>query len=114
MKKFFLLFLLATITLYSQAIVTCSNAGDFSNGRAAVQIDGKWGFINTKGEVIIKPIYDNPAETPKFSGGLCAMRDPANNKWGYIDTMGNVIIPFNLYNIQNPFTGEINITYFPA
>ena len=28
-------------------------AKNFSEGLAAVEIDGKWGFINTKGEIII-------------------------------------------------------------
>lgn len=114
MNKFLLLLLVVSINLYSQVIVTCKNAGDFSCSLAPVNIDNKWGFINTKGELVIKPTYDNPIETPKFSNGLCAMRDPSSNKWGFIDTSGNIIVPFNLYNNQNPFTGAINITYFPA
>jgi len=114
MKRVFLVCLLAFSVLYPQTKVTCSNAGDFSNGRAAINVDGKWGFINTRGEIIIKPIYDNPFETPKFSEGLCALRDPSTDKWGYIDTSGNIIIPFTLYNIQKPFTCDVNLTYFPA
>lgn len=34
------------------------DAQDFANGLAAVKIDGKWGFIDKTGLIIIKPEYD--------------------------------------------------------
>ncbi|MCE5305915.1 WG repeat-containing protein [bacterium] len=36
----------------------CNGVGNFQNGLARVQIDSKWGYINLKGEFVIKPIYD--------------------------------------------------------
>ena len=30
----------------------------FNEGLAPVKIDGKWGFIDTKGNVVITPAYD--------------------------------------------------------
>ena len=30
----------------------------FISGLAPVKIDGKWGFIDTKGNVVITPAYD--------------------------------------------------------
>ena len=30
----------------------------FSQGLLAVEKDGKWGYINEKGEMVIQPIYD--------------------------------------------------------
>jgi hypothetical protein len=114
MKRVFLFCLLVFSVIYPQTKVTCSSAGDFYNNRAAINVDGKWGFINNRGDIIIQPVYDNPFETPAFSEGLCALRDPATDKWGYIDTSGNVVIPFKLYNLQKPFTCDVNLTYFAA
>ena len=31
---------------------------DFSEGFAAVELDGKWGFIDKSGKVVIEPKYD--------------------------------------------------------
>jgi len=30
----------------------------FSNGLLAVEIDGKWGYVNTKGDIVIQALYD--------------------------------------------------------
>ena len=35
------------------------NAGDFSEGLAAVEIGDRWGFIDTKGQYIVKPQFDS-------------------------------------------------------
>ena len=37
--------------------------GSFSEGLAGVQQNGKWGFINTKGEVVIPCVYDGMGNT---------------------------------------------------
>lgn len=34
------------------------DAQEFTNGLAAVKIDGKWGFIDKTGQIVIKPEYD--------------------------------------------------------
>lgn len=69
----------------------------FSEGRAAFSTgssdsDQKWGYVNTKGDITIKAIYD---EVQPFSEGLAAVRlskDKANGKdagrWIYIDDSG--------------------------
>lgn len=64
-------------------------ARDFSEGMAAVKLDGKWGFIDTNGTVVISPKYDGAYS---FSEGLAAVQ--SNGKWGYIDKTGAVVIPF--------------------
>jgi hypothetical protein len=52
--------------------------------------EGKWGFINAKGEMVIPARYDGLGS---FSEGLAAFRDPNNNtKWGYINSAGEVVI----------------------
>lgn len=51
---------------------------------------GKWGFINTRGEYVITPQYD---ETHGFINGLAEVEFKAEpeNKIGYIDKMGRYI-----------------------
>ncbi|MCL2772366.1 MAG: WG repeat-containing protein [Oscillospiraceae bacterium] len=84
------------------------------NGLAAASKDGKWGFINKKGEVVIPLVYDTARN---FSDGLAAvgMIDDTNatllptwrNSWyykyGYIDTTGKLVIPM-IYNSAYDFS----------
>ena len=59
----------------------------FSEGLAAVEQNGKWGFINTKGEVV-PCFYNLPGD---FSEGLARIRQ--NRKYGFINTKGEVVVP---------------------
>jgi translation initiation factor 6 (eIF-6) len=52
----------------------------FREGLAGVEINGKYGFIDTKGNLVIPPVYDDAWH---FSEGLA--RVEINGKWGYID-----------------------------
>ena len=61
---------------------------EFSEGLARVKQDGKWGYINTQGEVVIPFIYD---EVRSFHEGLSPIRQ--NGKWGFITPQGEVVIP---------------------
>lgn len=66
---------------------TYTDACMFSDGLAAVQIDGKYGFIDTEGEFILQPTWE---KATFFSCGLCSASE--ENKWGYIDRQGNWVI----------------------
>ena len=44
------------------------NASSFSEGLAAIETDGKWGYINKSGTVTIKPVWDYAG---KFNNGIC-------------------------------------------
>lgn len=57
------------------------------DGYAAVEIDGKWGFIDTNGEMRISPQYE---EAKSFSNGLAAVKK--NGRWGYIDLENEMVI----------------------
>jgi hypothetical protein len=59
----------------------------FHEGMAAMQVAGKWGFLNTEGDMAIQPRYD--AVSP-FNSGLAAVRVGA--LWGFIDTAGDMVI----------------------
>lgn len=51
--------------------------------------DGKWGFVTSKGEVIVEPEYD---EARSFSNGVAAVRK--NDKWGFITPDNQVVVGF--------------------
>lgn len=67
-------------------------AGDFSEGLAAVQVDGLIGYIDPSGEIVIEPQFDlaNP-----FQEGLAliAVIDADDQlSFGYVDTDGQLVI----------------------
>jgi hypothetical protein len=68
----------------------------FAFGRAnrcLIKVDGKFGYIDSLGNVLIKPQFDWAIQ---FSEGFAAVR--INGKCGYIDTSGNFAIqPKYLY-----------------
>lgn len=54
-----------------------------------VKSNSNWGFINSKGEIIIPLEYE---ATSQFSEGLAAVKK--DGKWGFIDSVGSIKIPF--------------------
>jgi hypothetical protein len=85
-----------------------SAAREFKEGLAAVQIgkkeNGKWGFIDKTGKVLIQPEFDS-AEV--FSDGLCAVLVGGNHgKWGFIDKHGMFMINPQFFMVWEP--GFIN------
>jgi len=60
----------------------------FSEGLAPVSIEGRFGYIDVTGRIIIQPQFDiaNP-----FSDGLAAVAGD-NRLWGFIDKTGTVVI----------------------
>lgn len=76
---------------------------DFSEGLAAVQLDGKIGFINTKGHLVIPNDYHANA-LYHFTSGLCnaiVTNEDGKVDSFYIDASGNKIIDGNFeYGMQ--------------
>lgn len=67
---------------------TFEDADMFRDGTyAAVQVDGKWGFIDKKGEMVIEPQYE---EARSFANGFAAVK--YDDMWGFIDEKGNPVI----------------------
>jgi hypothetical protein len=64
----------------------------FHEGLACVCIGDKYGFINTKGEVVIPAKFETPSN---FSEGLARVGTEDNHSflYGYIDKKGNFVIP---------------------
>ena len=68
------------------------DASEFADGVAAIQIEGKWGLIDSSGKVIVPPTFDFIGEQPAnfdaqaFRQGLAPARKGTD--WGYIRTDG--------------------------
>ena len=65
------------------------DAWSFSEGLAAVKLNGKWGFIDKNGNVVIPFTYN-------YAWSFCAGLARVNlcGEWGFIDKSNNVVIPF--------------------
>src|SRR5438309_669023 len=61
-----------------------TNAGEFSEGLAYVEINDLYGFIDTTGSLVIPPQFD---EVESFSEGRAAVSN-SSGKWGFIDRDG--------------------------
>lgn len=62
-----------------------------SDGRVPASRDGKAGYLDLGGKVVIPFQYE---ETDSFSSGLAAVKK--EGKWGFIDRNGQTVIPFKL------------------
>lgn len=83
---------------FISAIQRYEKLGSFSEGLAAVMRDGKWGYINTKGDEVIPCQY---TMSEAFHEGLAAVQKYSeegyiDTEWGYIDTEGKEVIPLSI------------------
>lgn len=79
----------------------------YSEGLAAVMLNGKWGFINNIGQISVPIKYDNVLN---FNDGMAAFSLDLSEKlgleytyslWGYVDKTGREIIPLKFDNAWN-------------
>ncbi|MCL2249070.1 MAG: WG repeat-containing protein [Oscillospiraceae bacterium] len=72
------------------------DARPFSNeGYASVKKNGKWGFIDTTGELKIDYKFDDALS---FSGHLAAVRE--GEHWGFINLQGDIVIAAEFYDVK--------------
>ena len=76
--------------------VTAQREEDFDGGTVAVKKEGKWGFINKNGDLIVPFEYDSCLNY--FNKNIVAVEK--DNKWGFVDKSGNVVIPFEYDVVQ--------------
>lgn len=93
---------------FTEAVHQFDELYPFSEGMAAVKKDDKFGFINTKGELVIPCQYQYAGQ---FKGGLaCVVKDEENNNISFIDATGKMLhtkFPFNSYY----YLGTMGQTY---
>jgi len=98
----------------------------FSEGLAAVKKGGQWGFIDTKGTLVIDfrddLVWNKDADPngygvenvryPQFKNGRCLVQKLLDEEqvpvYGFIDTQGQVVIPPEYLNVTN-FDGDYAI-----
>lgn len=68
------------------------------NGYASVCKDGKWGFVNTDGELVLDYQYE---DAQSFQNGFAAVC--ISGKWGYIDENGNMVVE-PVFDSVNPIS----------
>lgn len=64
----------------------------FKEGRAEIRQNGKIGFIDENGNIVIPCQYYETYDGRGFSEGLVGVRK--DKQWGYLDKYGNIAIPF--------------------
>lgn len=64
------------------------------DGMTAICKNGKWGFVNDRGETVIKCTYDGARS---FSNGLAGVLK--DGKWGFIDRNGSLVIDYQFADV---------------
>lgn len=59
----------------------------------------KYGFVNSKGKIVVKAIYD---EADNFSDGMALVRK--GSKYGFVNTKGEVAIPLKYEGTEDGFS----------
>jgi hypothetical protein len=65
------------------------------DGLIAFKKDGKWGFVNTSGKVVIDAAFDSAKSFSNGLAGVCS-----GEKWGFIDESGTVVIDYQFYGVD--------------
>lgn len=67
----------------------------------------KCGFVNVQGSQVIPCKY---GDVKDFSGGVAAVKNPADGMWGYIDRNDSIVIPFQFSYAGNFADGRAAVT----
>jgi hypothetical protein len=76
--------------------------GDFTEGRASVRLNGKYGFIDLEGNEVVSPRYDWVGD---YREGRAIVE--LNKKWGVVDLDGRVAVTLKYDSIYNLKEGRI-------
>lgn len=81
--------------LKKKATLDCTDIDVYTEDKLiAVCQDGKWGYMNDDGKIVIKPTY---SDAKSFSNGLAAVCQ--NGKWGFIDAENNLVIDYQFTEV---------------
>ncbi|MBS4015264.1 MAG: WG repeat-containing protein [Candidatus Latescibacteria bacterium] len=101
MKRFFSIFVL--VVLLSLPLSAAEKSND-PNPLFPVSVNGKYGYINKTGKVIIKPQFE---KAMNFSEGLAAVVED-NGHWSYINKSGKIVFtPIVLCDWAGEFSGGL-------
>lgn len=86
-------------------IIPGQDMRNLSEGRAALMVDNKWGYIDTLGKIVIPCRY---TECGDFLRGSAVARQ--SGKFGIINKNGNEITPFK-YDFLNIITSKLLVVF---
>ncbi len=82
----------------------------YENGSAGASFYGKWGFVDSRGELLIRPKYD---KVYYFDDGIAAVSVGGvygyGGKWGFINDDGKEIIPLKYDHVTDNSVGYLEI-----
>lgn len=96
-------------SFYQMINEKCETVGDgmyedaipfISDEPTAVKENGKWGFADTSGQMVIEPQYENAGA---FNGGLAPVQTAEG--WGYITTENQLVIPADFTEAKSFYKG---------
>ena len=117
MKKLIIIFsviLVIPIFGFTQTTKNLDYISPFHDGLAAIEKDGQWAFIDTKGNIVVDFRNDlvttklNNEEYPVFMDGRCLIEEKKAGipYFGYIDSTGETIIKPQFLNATNFSKGK--------
>jgi WG containing repeat len=82
--------------------------GNFSDGLAPFERDGRWGYIDASANIVIQPVFPWAED---FHEGLAHVQVTGtvlgyDGRWGYINKSGNVVIPPTSQRMMSDDDGE--------
>lgn len=83
-------------TPYEDARLFLENDTEDTQALAAVKLDGKWGFINKSGDMVIKPQFD---DAHSFQNGYAAIEK--SHRWGFVLPSGEMAIEPTFVNAKD-------------
>ena len=81
-----------------------NDGGEVQDSAAFFEIDGKYGFIDLDGKVIVEPQFSSATH---FGEGLAGVK--VGDKWGFIDKKGKLIIPPTFDNVGDFSEGLVSV-----
>ena len=65
------------------------------DGLIAFCNDGKWGYVNTEGKVMISPTFEKARSFMNGLGAVCK-----DGKWGFLDLQGDIVIDYQFVDVD--------------